>query len=248
MTRNVETTRNLLLVALLIIITLFTAFHERYFPLISIFFWILLITSFLISIWLALSISTKRFLSLIVVIFIIEYVKETIGIRSNIWNYHGINGFYNFGVWAWVLAGLTVYTLSTRIFIRLIRRLKLPPLQQLNPFILTFIFLSIPLALRAYWSGVGGLFWSFYTLLFIAGIYTSLKLDFPVFAGVLVTAWIISNPSEYIGSVSSGVWTFTHNPAYPPFFLLFSCWPLEIMAQYSLSAFLANEPLDKYTF
>jgi len=102
--------------------------------------------------------------------------------------------------------------------------------------------------LGKYWSGARGWFWSFYALLLIVGIYTSIRMDFAVFAGIVITAWIVSNPSEYIGSVNSGVWTFTHNPNYPPLFLLFGCWPLEILAQYLLSAFLADEPLDKDTF
>ena len=240
--------RNFLLIALFIIITLFTAFHEGYFPLISILFWVLLIAGFSISVWLALSISTRRLLSLILGIFIIEYVKETIGIRSRVWTYHGVDGFYNFGVWAWVLAGLIVYTLSTRVVIRLIRKLRFSLPRWLNPIILVLIFLLIPLTMGDYWSGARGLFWSFYALLLIAGIYTSIRMDFLVFAGIVITAWIVSNPSEYIGSVASGVWTFTHNPDYPPLFLLFGCWPLEILAQYSLSAFWANEPLDKDTF
>ena len=99
-----------------------------------------------------------------------------------------------------------------------------------------------------YSNGAGGLFWLFYVLIFIAGIYISFKIAFPVFIGIVISAWIVGNPSEYVGSIASGVWTFTYNSAYPPVFLLFGCWPLEILAQYSLSAFFANEPLDKDTF
>jgi hypothetical protein len=242
------TRQNLILIALLIIITFFTAFHEGYFPLISILFWILLLAGFSITVWLAWSISTQRLLALMLGIFIIEYVKETIGIRSNVWTYHGVDGCYNFGVWAWVLGGLITYTLSTRVVIRLIRKLKFSLPRWLNPIILILIFLLIPLTLGNYWSGARVLFWSFYALLLIAGLYTSMRMDFLVFIGIVITAWIVSNPSEYIGSVASGVWTFNHNPDYPPLFLLFGCWPLEILAQYALSAFWANEPLDKDTF
>jgi len=208
----------------------------------------LLVVGFAIAGWLALSISTRRLLSLILSIFIIEYVKETIGIRSEFWSYQGIGGFYNFGVWAWVLGGLTVYTLSTRVVIRLIRKLKLAFPKWLNPVILFLVFLFIPLTMGQYRNGAGWLFWLFYALLLLTGIYTSIKIDFPVFVGIVLTAWIVSNPSEYIGSVSSKVWIFLYNPDYPPLFLLFGCWPLEILAQYVLSAFLANEPLDKDTF
>lgn len=238
---------NLLLVGLLIVVVLFTAFHEGYFPLISVFLWISLVVGFALSVWLALSISTRRLLSLILGIFIIEYIKETIGIRSNVWVYHGMNGLYNFGVWAWVLAGLIVYALSIKVVIRWTRKLKISLPGWVNAVILVLICSLIPLTLGSYWSGARGLFWIFYLLLLIAGIHASLRMDFPVFAGLVVTSWIIGNPSEYLGSVPSKVWTFTHNPYYPPFFLLFGCWPLEILVQYSLSAFLADEPLDKYT-
>jgi len=240
--------QNLLLVALLITITLFTAFHEGYLPVISALFWVSLIAGFSISVWLALSTSTRRLLSLMLGIFIIEYLKETIGIRSKIWTYHGIDGLYNFGVWAWVLGGLSAYTLSTRVLIRLIRKLKFSLPRWLNPVILIPLSLLIPVTMGDYRSDAGALFWSFYAVLFIAGIYASIRMDFPIFAGIVITAWIVGNPSEYVGSVTSRVWTFTHNPDYPPFFLLFGCWPLEILAQYLLSAFLAHEPLEKDTF
>ncbi len=249
MTSSTDNTRaqNLVLIALLGLITVFTAFHEGYFPLISAFFLASLIAGYLISVWLALSISSKRLLSLILGIFIIEYVKESIGIRSKLWTY-GVKGHFNFGVWAWVLGGIVAYTLSTKVVIRLTRKLKFSLPRWLNAIVLVLISLLIPLTMGDYWSGARGLFWSFYVLLLIAGIYTSFRMDFPVFAGIVITAWIVGNPSEYAGSAASGVWTFTHNPNYPPFFLLFGCWPLEILAQYSLSAFLANEPLDKDTF
>jgi len=244
---NGSRARNLLLIALLILVTFFTAFHEGYLPLISLPFWILFIAGYCITIWLAFSISTRRLGALILGIFIIEYVKETIGIRSGMWTYHGVDALYNFGVWAWVLAGLGVYTLSTKVAIRLIRKLKISPPKWLNPIILILISLLIPLTLGDYWAGAGALFFSFYALLLIIGIHASMRIDFPVLAGIVITAWIISNPSEYVGSVSSGVWTFTHNPNYPPLFLLFGCWPLEILVQYFFSAFLANEPLDRGT-
>jgi hypothetical protein len=240
--------RNLLLITFLITVTLFTAFHEGYLPLISPLFWISLIAGYCVSIWLALSISTRRLLALMFGIFVLEYVKETIGLRSGLWTYHGTDGLYNFGVWAWVLAGLVVYTLSTKVAMRLIGKLKHSPPRWINPIILILISLLIPLTLGDYRSGAGGLFFSFYALLLIFGIYASIKMPFSVFAGIVITAWILSNPSEYAGSISSGAWTFPHDPNYPPFFLLFGCWPLEILAQYSLSAFLAKEPLDKDTF
>jgi hypothetical protein len=239
---------NLILIVLLISITAFTAFHEGYFPLISIPFLILLLAGFSIAVWLSKYISTKRLIAFILGIFIIEYFKETIGIRSGIWTYHGIDGQYNFGVWSWVLGGLVTYTLSTRIVMQQIRKLNRTFPRWLNQIILTLLFLFILLSLGDYRDSMGVLFYSFYALLFAVTFYASLRIDFCVFAGIIVSAWIIGNPSEYIGSVASGVWTFTHNPVYPPFFLVFGCWPLEILAQYSLSALLANESLNNDNF
>lgn len=236
--------QNLLLVALLILITLFTAFHEGYLPLISVLFGASLIAAFLISAWLALSISTGRFLALIAVIIVMEYIKETIGIRSKVWTYHGINGMYNFGIWSWVWGGLIAYTLSTRAAVSLLKKLRLSLPRWINPIILCVIFLLIPLTLGKYGSGVGVLFWVFYILLLGVGVYAAGKIDFAILAALVITAWVVANPSEYLGSASSKVWTFTYNPDYPPFFLLFGCWPLEIVAQYSLSAFLVKEPLN----
>jgi len=235
---------NFLLVALLTIILIFTAFHEGFLSLISVLFWVVLIAGILITVWLAWSSSTSRVLSLLLGIFIIEYIKEAIGIRSQLWTYNGIGKQFNFGVWAWVLGGLVVYTLATKVTIPLIKKLHWSPPKWLNPVILIILAALIPLTLGAYWSGTGCLFWAFYILLTLVCIYASLKMDFSVVIGIVITAWIISNPSEYVGSINSGVWTFTHNPHYPPFFLLFGCWPLETLTQYFLSAFLANESLD----
>jgi hypothetical protein len=239
-----ERVRNILLVALLAAIMFFTAFHEGYLASISVFFWISLAAGIVICSWLALSISTRRLLSLFLVIFIIEYVKEAVGIRSKLWVYHGVGSQFNFGVWAWVLGGVVTYTLSTRVAIRLIRKLNVSPPMWLNPVILVLLFLSIPLTMGDYRSGTGLLLWSFYVLVLVVGGCASAKMGFPVFAGIVVTSWVVGYPSEYLGSVPSKIWTFVHNPDYPPFFLIFGCWPLEILAQYTLSAVLANEPLN----
>ena len=238
--------QNLLLVFLLLLIILFTAFHEGYFHLISPLFWLTLAAGFSISTWLALSISTRRFLSLLFCIFIIEYIKETIGIRSGLWTYRVNNGSYNFGVWAWVLGGVTAYTLATEIVIKQIRKLKLSLPGWMNAVIILLISVMIPLTLGEYRSGAGGLFFSFYAVLMIIGVLSAIRMDFHIVAGIAISAWIVGNPSEYVGSVNSGVWIFTHNPLYPPFFLLAGCWPLEILAQYILSAIVANEPLNQY--
>jgi uncharacterized protein (DUF362 family) len=249
---------NLLLVALFIIITLFTAFQEGYLPMIAVLFWLFLITGFAISIWLALKVSTGRLLAMMLAIFIIEYIKETIGIRSGMWEYHSPHGpySYNFGVWAWVMGGMTVFWLAVRVVIRLVKKLTtdLPRRWNLlNPIIVVLVFAIIPLTLGDYWGGAGGWFWGLYAVLFLVTLVTAVRMDLPVFLGLLITTWIIGFPSEFVGSsgclgVGHRIWEFAHNPNFPPLFLILGCWPLEIFTQYALAAFLAREPLDHYTF
>lgn len=245
---QIEKTRNIFLTILLLIATLFSAYYEGHFQRITIIFWVTLAVSFIVVIWLSLIISTRRFLSLVVVIFVFEYIKEAIGIKSNIWVYYGLGGQFIFGVWCWVLAGLVCYGLATRILIRLIRKLKFSMPRWLNLIIILIIAALIPAMIGGYINGAGILFWLFYALVLTYCIYSALKMDFPILAGIVLSAWIIGNPSEYVGSISSGVWEFTLDASYPPLFLLLGCWPIEILAQYSLSAFLANEPLDKDTY
>ena len=176
---NVVRSRNLVFLALLIVVILFSAYHEGYLPLISVPFWGSIIAGFAIAGWLALGISTKRFLSLVLVIFIVEYIKETIGMKSHMWSYHGTAGHYNFVVWVWVLAGLVVYTLSTKLVIRVIRKLRWPVPGWVNPVILIIISLVIPLSMGDYRSGAGVLFWSFYAVVFAVCISVSIKTEFP---------------------------------------------------------------------
>jgi hypothetical protein len=239
---------NLPIIALLAIIFLYTAYIEGYFGIVSLLFGGTLFAGFLITIWLALKVSTKRLLACILSIFVIEYIKESTGIRTGLWKYNGIDGNYLFGVWSWVLVGLVSYTLSTRVVIRQIRKLNLTFPVWLNCLLLTLLSLLIPLTIGSYSKGVDAFFIVFYSLLFVTGIYFSFKMDFAVFAGIIITACILSFPSEYSGSMGSGVWTYTYHPNYPPVFLIFGCWPLEILVQYILSAHLSSEALDKYTF
>jgi hypothetical protein len=243
--------QNLLLVALFGIVTLFTAYQERFLPMIGAFFWLVLIAGFALSVWMALNITTGRLLALMLGIFIIEYIKEGIGISSGMWSYHGLANSYNFGVWAWVMAGMTVFWLAVRLVIRGMRKLTagLPRRWNLiNPVIVVLVLVVIPLTLGDYRSGAGGWFWLLYAILFLITLVTAMRMDLPVFLGLLLTIWVVGFLSEYAGSVPNHIWTFTYNPNYPPAFLIIGCWPLEIFTQYAVSAFLANEPLDKYTF
>jgi hypothetical protein len=243
--------QNLLLVALFGIVTLFTADQEGFLAMIAVLLWLVLIAGFAVAVWMALKITTGRLLALMLGIFLIEYIKEGIGIRSGMWSYHGLANCYSFGVWAWVLGGMGVFWLAVRVVIRWMRKKTADSPRRwslINPVVVVLLFAIIPLTLGDYRSGAGGWFWSLYVILFLVSLVTASRMDLPVFLGLLLTTWVVGFCSEWAGSVPNHIWTFTHNPNYPPFFLIIGCWPLEIFTQYALSAFLANEPLDKYTF
>lgn len=241
---SIQWPRNLVLVALLGFITIFTAFHEGYLGVFSPVLWLLLLVGLAASVWLAFRATTKRLVALVMAIFFIEYVKESIGLRSGLWIYHGGASVYVFGVWAWVLAGLTVYTISTQFVVRLVRTARVSLPTWANVVATLVIACLIPVTLGEYWDEADGWFFALYAVLAIAGMLSSARMCFPTFASLVVTAWIVGYPSEYAGSVSSRVWTFTHDPHGPPAFLLLGGWPLEILGQYALSAVLAREPLD----
>jgi uncharacterized protein (DUF362 family) len=168
--------RNLLLVALFIIVGLYTAYQENYSPL-PWPFALVVIVGFVIFIWMALKVSTSRLLSLVVVIFIIEYIKETIGVRSGMWKY--THESYNFGIFAWVLAGMTVYWLAVRLVIPALRKLKklYEQWNLINPnlVIVVLVLALIPLTIKGYrlspealWFGWIYWFWGLYAVLFVA--------------------------------------------------------------------------------
>jgi hypothetical protein len=154
-------------------------------------------------------------------------------------------------VWAWVLAGMTVFWLAVRLVIKVANHLTATWSRRwnfFNPLVVLVVFAVIPVTLGDYRAGAGPWFWVLYAILFQAALAVSLYLDFPFFWGLLITTWVLGFISEYAGSVPNHIWTFTYNPDYPPFFLIAGCWPLEIFTQLALAAFLAHEPLDSYTY
>lgn len=230
--------RRLLLVALVAVTMFFTACHEGYLAIISMPFWAVLCSGYILMVWLALSSSTARLLSLIIVIFTIEYVKEALGIRYGLWIYHGASGGFVFGVWSWVLGGLGCYTVATKIATPLLRKLPLPAAGWINPIVLVLLAGVGLVLLNGRTSDLGLPYWIFYAVLLIVASVRSRIIAVPLFVGLVMTSWITSNASEFLGSVHSGIWTFPGHPTYPPAFLLFACWPIEIVAQFSLAYLL----------
>lgn len=231
-------------IVLLLAAMLFSARDEGYLPLISPFFAVVLAFGFALSFWLALRISAARIAALIATILLLEYVKETIGVRSGLWVYHGKEGRYFFGIFAWVVGGLSAHSVSTGVTIPLLRRLHAFLPFWLNLAIAIPVLLGLPMTLGPSWAGAGLDFCILYLALGIVLLLSAILMDFPTFAGIVVAAWLGGNLGEYAGSAASGAWTFPYNPTYPPFFLLFSCWPMEIAAQHSLAAWFSGESLD----
>ena len=246
---RIDRGRNVVLVFLFFAVLVFTAYCEGYQSRISLPFGLLLLGGFAMSLWLAMCTSTIRLLTLMLSIFLIEYVKETIGIKSNLWAYKGNPGQYVFGVLAWVVAGTSAYGLATRVLVPVLRRLgatgsrwlNLAGPRWLNSVVLSALFALLPLTLGHYWTDIKPPFWAFYGLLLVVALLAARRTPFLEFAALVISAWLLGNLGEWLGSTHPGVWTFRYNPDYPPVFLVFACWPLEIFVQYSLSGFLAGE-------
>jgi uncharacterized protein (DUF362 family) len=238
-----ECGRNVIAVLLLLATLLTAAICEHYLQrsLLPLALWLAL--GFGFALWLALRISSARLFALLLIIFLVEYAKESIGVRSQLWAYTGTGGRYVFGVLGWVVAGTAVYAIATGVTIPLLRRLHFAPPRWLNLAIVLALAALVALLLGPYRALVGLSFWSFYALTVAVGLLAVRRMPFPVLAGVVLTAWVVALPSEYLGSVLGRAWIFHGDPRLPPLYLLLGGWPLEILAQYALSAFLAGEPV-----
>jgi hypothetical protein len=232
---------NLLVVGILVFITLFTAAYEGYLVMISLWFWLALALAVVLTVFLAHQISTLHLVSLAFSIYVVEYVKEATGIRSGMWTYNGIDNQFTFGVWCWVLVGLSCYFLATRVVSRFTEKIKIKSSGLINVIITFVIFSLIPLTLGDYSRHAGIMFYALYVFLLIVSIQSVYRMRFSTFAAIVITAWIMSNPSEYVGAISSGTWTFKYSPDYPPLFLLLGCWPLELITQYKIASIIARE-------
>ncbi len=240
-----------LIIALFFLIILFTAWHEtyivfsrewlaaRFFP-----FWVLTLAGFVLALLFSWTITTRRLLSYLFLVFVLEYIKETIGIVSGQFRYNGVNGAYNTGVWLWVMGAFLTYALADRVLIRLFVRLRLKSRRWLNLVLWTAVSALMPALLGSYWDDTGPAFWVFYGVLFVFGLYTARKMNLPTLLALILASWVMGNATEFAGSYFAKIWTYRHNPVYPPLFLLLGCWPLEILAQYSLSSIVCRESLN----
>lgn len=236
-------TRNLLLVLILFAALVLAAVAEGYANRLSWLFVALLVVGLGLSLWLSLRTATARLLALLVVVFFMEYANQTLGVSSGLWQYNGVNGRYVFGVMAWLVAACSAQALSTGVAIPLLQRLRFRAPRWLTSGLVLGLLAFIPLAADGYRARMGPPFWCFFALVGAIAMVASRRMPIHVFAGVVFSAWFVGSLSEYVGSMSSGCWTFPHDSRFPPLYLVLGCWPLEILVQFSVSAFLAGEPL-----
>lgn len=216
-------------------------------------FWVVLGGGFGLVFLLAMGVSTRRLVSLMLVVVIIEYFTQTVGTRLGLWRYSSTNQAYMFGVWIWVEAALFAYTAASKAVVRVTMRswLRLP--RTLNPIIIMALFALIwylgPAKVKTLdfsqpWWSDAHLFWLFYGVLALVGIFASLRTDSRMISGVLIMAWIVGFISESAGAAAT-IWQFpdTGTSFSPPVYLVVGCWALEILAGFALSALIAGEDL-----
>ncbi|HSN91065.1 MAG TPA: hypothetical protein VLS93_07535 [Anaeromyxobacteraceae bacterium] len=235
---------NLVPLGLLALATGFAMHHEGYLPIVTPLLGLAMVAGLAVTASLTVTVRTCRVVSLLFSIFVLEYVKESIGIRCGLWAYHGNPGHYLFGVWLWVIAGSAAWALARKVTVPLLVRARVRAPRWVSVAVIVAVAAVIPVGLGGYRRGTDITFAAFYAALAVAGVVVSLRTSFASSMGLVATAWVAANVSEYVGSMGSGIWTFPLDPGYPPLFLLLGCWPLEIVAQASLSALLASESLD----
>ncbi len=268
-----ETGRNLLLVFLLLAVTLATAFQEGFltigaggwWPKIhnedAGIFWVVFAGSYSLVFWLAFSISTRRLIAFMVAILLVEYFNQTLGTKLGLWEYVTTpKGGYLFGVCTWVGAGLFAYMFASKAVVRLSMKavFRLPKVMG--------VLLVMGLLGLIYWAGpanllrsaahgcdqaatpcLASLFWLLFSVLTLIGIAACLTADPRMVLGVVISAWVVGFISESAGGIAH-LWSFGSGPSNgPSVYLVGGMWPLEVLAQFAISAWIAGESLVVYS-
>jgi hypothetical protein len=240
-----EKLRSIVVVSLLFGTTLYTGYSEGYLSLIRLPLWLAIVCSSALAVYLATSISTRHLLASILAVLVVEYWKETVGVRCGMWTYHGIDGRYLFGVWLWVTASLSVLALS-RLAVRYsskLQRVEAP--RALSRVTVLVVAALIPITLGKYWRLATPEFWIFYLVAIAIDLVAVRRIRAPWVLLVVIVAWSGGGLSEYLGGIHSAVWTFAYDVRFPPRYLIIGGWPLEILAQFAIAAFLSQVPLSK---
>jgi uncharacterized protein (DUF362 family) len=235
--KNIKIGPNFAWVLGLAVALLFTAFREEYVGIVDWRFAAVLLCGLGSMAFLALVETTGRISSLIVAVFVIELVKEALGIKYGLWEYQGKDRRFLFGVLSWVIAGVSIFTLAKWIVAPFVRILVPTKTRKLHlPILLGLAGLTFALDLPV--SKVGPWFWGLYAILIFVGVWRSRRCDLAMLLALIATGWGVGNLSEYLGS-QAGIWIFPGHLNYPPLYLLFGLWPIELIAQVSLSRLLA---------
>jgi hypothetical protein len=138
---------NIVVVLLITMATLATAYQEKYLvwgqgfsQALSSIFWPVLAGGIVLLFVMAMSISTRRLLAFIVTIFVIEVINQSLGTELGLWSYSAQGGSYIFGVCIWVVAGLATYFVADKAVVRLTTQSRFRFPRFLNPIIIMVLF------------------------------------------------------------------------------------------------------------
>ncbi|MEK6656819.1 MAG: DUF362 domain-containing protein [Nitrospirota bacterium] len=234
---------NLLFITLLGLAVYISMAVEGYLSLLNQSFSISLLILFIFSLWTAWLMSLKRLILLGLAGFYIGYITQVVGTKSGLWIYNGTHNSFVFAGLIWAISSIAMYGLSVKV-LKVAFRIVSDYIKKFSgPFFVSILFLIIIITIKEYRAGLSFVFWAYYITLFAFAVYISYITDFQSILRLTIAAWIVGNLGEYLGS-QSGLWTFPHNSNYPPLFLVISFWPLEFIAQYSISGLLTKEPLQ----
>ena len=188
-------------------------------------------------------ITTKRLLGLIVVAGLFGLATQWVGASSNrFWEY--ARPSYWLAAPMFICAATLAYGLTISWLVPLLRRWglrrRLLPLPALGLVIVPLGVLALDAPGPELTSPTS--FWLYYALLAAIAWGVAMLVDVATWVALAVAGLLLGMASETLGA-ASGLWSFAHHHPWPPAFLLFGSWPLEVIAHWGLSALLARESL-----
>lgn len=235
--------RNLVMIIIMFVTVAVAAFAEGHASRLSVLFVGLLAGGGGLALWLGFQATNARLLALLALTFFMEYFIQTVGVAAGLFEYRGIRGQYMFGVVAWLVGACSAQALSIGVTIPILRRLDLRTPAWLNSLLVLVLVAAIPATAGRYLSMMGPAFWGFFALVGAVATVAAYRMPIHGLVGVVISGWLVGTLSEYAGAMSSGCWTFPYDRRFPPLFLVLACWPIEILFQFAVSAFLAGEPM-----
>lgn len=193
-------------------------------------------------------------------------MNQSLGTKLGLWTYTSTQHTHFFGICVWLVAGLAAYGVASKAVVRqtlwiddYFPRLFAPVLV-IALFLIVWLFRPSLLEESASLTAptTQTLFWLLFALLMLIGTLAAVRSGAGAILGIIISAWIVGFISEASGA-TAGIWYFPHlvmqapvdqagtatelSRACPPIYLIFGCWPLEIVAQFAPSALIAWEPL-----